>query len=114
MAERHLSGAPPMMDGWITWNKNPNAGLGRDQIRITKSEIPIQNTNAPMYKTATRRGPRFWSFEFGSLGIVSDFVLRISDFQILRRSAHSVILTSCDFASELNGLPLPDLTSDAD
>jgi hypothetical protein len=27
---------------------------------------------------------RFWSFEFGSLDIVSDFVLRISDFKLLR------------------------------
>ena len=28
---------------------------------------------------------RFWSFEFGSLDVVSDFVLRISDFQLLRK-----------------------------
>src|SRR5512136_2331215 len=27
--------------------------------------------------------PRFWSFEFGSLNIVSDFVLRASDFRFL-------------------------------
>ena len=35
-------------------------------------------------------GPWFWSFEFGSLQIVSDFVLRISDFQILH-----MVLRSC-------------------
>jgi hypothetical protein len=28
-------------------------------------------------------GERFWSFEFGTLGFASDFVLRISDFRLL-------------------------------
>jgi hypothetical protein len=50
---------------------NPNL-----EIRNSKQ---IQNTNAPMLKTRAQR-PWFWSFEFGSLEIVSDFVLRISDF----------------------------------
>src|SRR4030042_1062845 len=57
---------------------NPNI-----EIRNSKQ---IQNTNAPMFKTQTRREPWFWSFEFGSFDIVSDFVLRISDFQLLRKS----------------------------
>jgi hypothetical protein len=58
----------------------PNSNI---EIRNSKQ---IQSTNAPMFKTETQRGPWFWSFEFGSLGIVSDFVLRISDFQLLRKS----------------------------
>ena len=41
-----------------------------------------------MIKTGIQR-PLLWSFEFGSLDIVSDFVLRISDFQILRKSQKS-------------------------
>jgi hypothetical protein len=46
-----------------------------------------------MFKIETRRWPWFfWSFEFGLLDIVSDFVLRISDFQLLRKSQRSLDL----------------------
>jgi hypothetical protein len=44
-----------------------------------------------MSKAATRRGPWFWSFELGSLEIVSDFVLRIWDFLLLPKSQREVI-----------------------
>jgi len=51
------------------------------EIRSTKQ---IQNTNAAMFKTEKRWESQFWSFEFGTLDIVSDFVLRFSDFLLLR------------------------------
>jgi hypothetical protein len=43
-----------------------------------------------MFKTETRRGPWFWSFEFGSFDVVSDFGLRISDFLLLPKSQREV------------------------
>ena len=59
--------------------------LGGNQIRISKSEIR-NKFKAQMLQCSKQKPsvPRFWSFEFGSLDIVSDFVLRISDFQLLR------------------------------
>ncbi len=52
----------------------------------TLREFKIQMLQCSKQKPS---GSRFWSFEFGSLDIVSDFVLRISDFQILRKSQKS-------------------------
>jgi len=67
--------------------KDSMQAFGRNQIRSSKSEIrnkfKIQMLQCSKQKPT---GSRFWSFEFGSLDIVSDFVLRISDFQILRKS----------------------------
>jgi hypothetical protein len=62
---------PPNERGW---NPRSNSNL---EIRNSKQS---QNINAPMFKTKLSGSP-LWSFEFGSLGIVSDFVLRISDFR---------------------------------
>jgi hypothetical protein len=44
----------------------------------------VQNGNAA--------GARFWSFEFGTLDIVSGFVLRVSDFQLPRKSQKNLDL----------------------
>jgi hypothetical protein len=46
--------------------------------------INVQNGNAAE--------ARFWSFEFGTLDIVSGFVLRISDFQLPRKSQRNLDL----------------------
>jgi hypothetical protein len=74
--------------------KAPPARLMNDHAASSGKYNPkdFQNTNAPMFKTKTRPGPWFWSFEFGSLNIVWDFVLRISDFQLLRKSERSLCL----------------------
>jgi hypothetical protein len=51
-----------------------------------------------MLKTEARH-TLFWSFEFWSLILVSDFVLRISDFPILlewNTDQCAELLTSCD------------------
>jgi hypothetical protein len=51
-------------------------GNSNSEIRSTKQ---IQSTKSLMFETKPQ-GPLFWAFEFGSLGIVSNFVFRISDF----------------------------------
>ena len=61
------------------------------EARNSKSE-----TN-PKYKCSNIQSGKaarvkFLSFEFGTLDIVSDFVLRISDFQLLRKSQRSLHL----------------------
>jgi len=64
----------------------PMHAFGRNQIRISKSEIR-NKSEAQMLQCSKRKskGPWFRSFEFGSLDIVSDFVLRILDFQLLSK-----------------------------
>jgi hypothetical protein len=52
-------------------------GNSNSEIRSTKQ---IQSTKSLMFETKPQ-GLEFWSFEFGTLEIVSDFVLRISDFR---------------------------------
>jgi hypothetical protein len=46
-------------------------------------------SNVPNRKAAR---VKFWPFEFGKLDIVSSFVLRISDFQLLRKSQRNLHL----------------------
>jgi hypothetical protein len=70
------------------------------EIRNSKQ---LQNTNAPMSKTERRLGVKFWSFEFGTLDIVSDFVLRISDFQLLRKSQRNLDLRFYAFSVTKRG-----------
>jgi hypothetical protein len=68
----------------ITGSSTIQACAG-SQIRISKSEIrnKFKTPRLQCSKQKTR-GLQFWSFEFGSLDIVSDFVLWILDFQGLR------------------------------
>jgi len=67
--------------------------IGRRQIRISKFEFRNKfKARMPQCSELKPSGLPFLLFEFGTLGIVSNFVLRISDFRLLyiaRKSASS-------------------------
>jgi hypothetical protein len=57
---------------------------------------PKLETNSKYKCSNVRNGKAAWleflSFEFGTLDIVSDLVLRISDFELLRKSQRNLAL----------------------
>ena len=78
-----------MQDGVIRTRTGAAMKRNNVPIRSRRGRPKLEtNSNLEFSNDQNRTTPAwlsFETFEFGSLGIVSDFVLRISDFQLLRK-----------------------------
>ena len=80
---RDLNGSPSRQEAPQSANfVAPGQAEIRNKLKIQKLQCPKQKAGVV----------KFWSFEFGTLDIISDFVLRISDFQLFRKSKRNLDL----------------------